>query len=65
MGHSLRFLCGSSHASCGESFTWIDYMVFFRADKIISGRRIWRDHEDNSVTVADHFARLPGAARSS
>ena len=40
-------------------FTWIDYIFFFRADKLHFRQRIWRDKQDNSATVEDAFGRLP------
>jgi len=42
-----------------KAFSWIDYIVFFRGDKIHFQQRIWCDNQANSATVQDAFGRLP------
>jgi len=44
-----------------KAFTWLDYPVFFRAERIHFRQRVWRDQQGNSVTVDDAFGRLPKA----
>jgi hypothetical protein len=46
-----------------KAFRWIDYPLFFRADRVHFKQRIWRDRQDNSATVDDAFGRLPTAIR--
>jgi hypothetical protein len=42
-----------------RSLTFADYLVFFRGDKVHFRQRVWRDRQDNSVTIDDAFGRLP------
>lgn len=55
----IRGLVRLCPSSLRKAFTWIDYLVFFRADKTHFKQRIWRDNQNNSVTVEDVFGRLP------
>jgi hypothetical protein len=59
MGQLLRFLLKFRPSALLKTFTWIDYIVFFRADKIHFRQRIWRDKQNNSATIEDVFRRLP------
>jgi len=58
-GQLLRFLLLFRASALPKAFRWIDYLVFFRADRVHFKQRIWRDRQDNSVTIADAFGRLP------
>lgn len=55
----VRTLVQFRPRSLRKVFTWIDYIVFFRADKTHFKQRIWRDNQDNSATIEDVFSRLP------
>jgi len=55
----LRFFVQFRPRSLWNAFTWIDYIAFFRADKIHFKQRVWRDRQGNSATIEDVFARLP------
>jgi hypothetical protein len=59
IGQLLRFMTRFKMRYLWKTFAWIDYLVFFRADKIHFRQRIWRDRQDNSVTVDDAFGRFP------
>lgn len=59
IGQFLRFLIRLKTRYLWKSFAWIDYLVFFRNDRIHFRQRVWRDRQDNSVTVDDVFSRLP------
>jgi hypothetical protein len=59
IGQLLRFVLQFRISAFRRSFTWIDYLLFFRADKIHFRQRVWRDRQDNSVTIDDAFSRLP------
>ena len=61
MGQLARFLLRFDLRYLRRAFAWLDYMAFFRGDKIHFRQRIWHNRENNSVTVADTFRRLPGA----
>jgi hypothetical protein len=63
LGQFLRFMIRLKMVYLSRAFTWIDYLLFFRADKIHFRQRIWRDRQDNSVTVDDAFDRLPKGAQ--
>ena len=63
IGQLLRFMIRFKTVYLSRAFTWIDYVIFFRADKIHFRQRIWRDRQDNSVTVDDVFDRLPEGAQ--
>jgi hypothetical protein len=58
-GQLLRFVLQFRVGAFRKAFTWIDYLLFFRADKIHFKQRVWRDRQDNSVTIDDVFGRLP------
>jgi hypothetical protein len=60
-GQLLRAIVRLNAPHLRKAFAWIDYPLFFRADKVHFRQRIWRDRQDNSVTVDDAFARLPKA----
>jgi methyltransferase FkbM-like protein len=59
IGQLLRFVLLFRTSSFRKIFTWIDYKVFFQADRIHFRQRIWRDNQNNSATIDDVFSRLP------
>lgn len=59
IGQLLRFVLLARAGSFRKSFIWIDYMAFFRAEKIHFKQKIWRDRQGNSATIDDAFFRLP------
>ncbi len=59
IGQLARFLLRFDVRYLSRAFAWIDYLLFFRGDKVHFRQRIWRSRDNNSVTVADTFARLP------
>jgi len=59
IGQLLRFALLLRPSALRRAFTWIDYKIFFRADRIHFKQRIWRDNQDNSATIEDVFGRLP------
>ena len=59
IGQLIRFVLQFRTRALRRAFTWIDYIFFFRGDKIHFRQRIWRDNQDNSATVEDAFGRLP------
>jgi hypothetical protein len=59
IGQLLRFVLQFKTRALRKAFTWIDYLFFFRGDKIHFRQKIWRDNQDNSATVEDAFGRLP------
>jgi hypothetical protein len=59
IGQLLRYILQPRTRAFGKTFTWINYLLFFRANRIHFRQRIWRDNEDNSATVDDAFSRLP------
>src|SRR5207302_1315468 len=59
IGQLLRFALLLRPGALRRAFTWIDYKIFFRADRIHFKQRIWRDNQDNSATIEDVFERLP------
>ena len=63
IGQLLRFSARLKASHLRKAFTWIDYPWFFRGDNIHFRQRIWNDREDNSATVDDAFARLPGGCQ--
>jgi hypothetical protein len=63
IGQLLRFVLQLKVTALRRAFTWIDYIFFFREDKIHFRQRIWRDNQDNSATVDDAFSRLPAESR--
>jgi hypothetical protein len=64
VGQFLRFMVRFRPVYLSRAFAWIDYVIFFRADKIHFKQRIWRDRQDDSVTVNDAFGRLPKGAQA-
>jgi Methyltransferase FkbM domain len=60
-GQLPRFLLQLRASAFRKIFAWIEYLLFFRADKIHFKQRVWRDRQENSVTIDDVFARLPAA----
>ena len=60
----LRFFVQFRPRSLWNSFTWIDYLAFFRNDRIHFKQRLWRDHQGNSATIDDVFARLPDGCQT-
>jgi len=63
IGQLMRFVLQFRTRALRKTLTWIDYIFFFRGDKIHFRQRIWRDNQDNSATVEDAFGRLPAACR--
>jgi hypothetical protein len=63
IGQLLRFLVRFKPRSLRRAFAWLDYVRFFRNDRIHFRQRLWRDHEDNAATVDDAFARLPAGCQ--
>jgi hypothetical protein len=59
IGQLLRFALLLRPSALRRAFTWIDYKIFFRADRVHFKQRIWRDNQDNSATIDDVFGRLP------
>jgi hypothetical protein len=59
IGQLLRFFLKLRASYFRKIFTWIDYRIFFRADRIHFKQRIWRDGQNNSATIEDVFSRLP------
>jgi len=59
IGQLIRFVLQFRTRALPKAFTWIDYLFFFRGDKIHFRQRIWRDNQDHSATVDDAFGRLP------
>jgi hypothetical protein len=59
IGQLLRSLVQFRLSSVRKAFTWIDYLLFFRGDRIHFRQRIWRDNQDNGATIKDVFGRLP------
>jgi hypothetical protein len=59
LGQLARFLVRFKPRYLRGMFTWLDYLLFFRGDKVHFRQRIWRDREDDSATIDDAFDRLP------
>ena len=59
IGQLLRFVVQFRRRALRRAFTWIDYIVFFRKDKIHFKQRISCDNQNNSATIEDVFDRLP------
>ena len=62
VGQLLRFAALFRASALPKAFTWIDYLAFFRGDRIHFKQRLWRDRQDNSATIEDVFSRLPAAS---
>jgi len=58
IGQLLRFVLLFRASALRRAFTWIDYIIFFRADRIHFKQRIWHDNQNNSATIEDVFRRL-------
>ena len=58
-GQFLRSILQRKASAFRKAFTWIDYLSFFRKDKVHFRQRIWRDEQNHSVTIDDAFGRLP------
>jgi hypothetical protein len=58
-GQLLRAIVRLDAGHLRKAFTWVDYLHFFRADRVHFKQRLWRDRQGNSVTVDDAFDRLP------
>jgi len=58
-GQLLRFILLLRASALRKVFTWIDYLVFFRNDKIHFRQKIWFDNRDNGATIENVFSRLP------
>ncbi len=58
-GQLLRFVVQRRTSALRRAFRWIDYLLFFRADRKHFKQRVWRDRQFNSVTIEDVFGRLP------
>jgi hypothetical protein len=59
IGQWLRFVLLLRARSFRRAFTWIDYILFFRANRRHFKERIWRESQNNSATIDDVFRRLP------
>jgi hypothetical protein len=59
IGQLLRFVLQLKTSALRKAFTWIDYIYFFREDRIHFKQRVWRDNQNNGVTIEDVFRRLP------
>jgi hypothetical protein len=58
-GQLLRFVVQRRASALRRAFRWIDYLVFFQADRKHFKQRVWRDRQFNSATIEDVFSRLP------
>jgi hypothetical protein len=58
-GQLLRFVVQRRADALRKAFRWIDYLLFFRADRKHFKQRVWRDRQFNSATIGDVFSRLP------
>jgi hypothetical protein len=59
IGQLLRFVVQFRTRALRKAFTWIDYLLFFRADRVHFKQRVWHDTQNNDVTIGDVFSRLP------
>lgn len=59
IGQFARYLLRFKPRYLRQSFAWLDYLLFFRGDKVHFRQRIWSSRENNSATATDSFARLP------
>lgn len=59
VGQLLRFVVQRRTSALRRAFRWIDYLLFFRADRKHFKQRVWRDRQFNSATIEDVFGRLP------
>ena len=63
IGQLLRFLVRLRPRYLRNAFTWLDYRLFFRGNRIHFRQRIWGHREDNSATIDDAFGRLPAGCQ--
>jgi hypothetical protein len=63
IGQFARFALRFDTRYLRRSFVWLDYLYFFRDDRIHFRQRIWHGRDHTSVTVADSFALLPVGAQ--
>lgn len=63
IGQMVRLLTRWNARYLSRAFTWIDYPIFFRGNRVHIRQRVWRDREHGSTTVEDAFARLPAGSR--
>jgi hypothetical protein len=59
VGQLLRFVARNRIASLRRAFAWMDYLVFFRTDRVHFKERVWHNKDNNSATIEDVFSRLP------
>lgn len=64
LGQLAAFIVRFKASYLRRAFTWIDYLLFFRADKVHFKQRLWRDHQNDSVTIDDAFGRLPAGCQA-
>jgi hypothetical protein len=58
-GQLGRFFVQRKAIALRRAFRWIDYLLFFRAERKHFKQRVWRDRQFNSATIDDVFNRLP------
>ncbi|MBV9564981.1 MAG: hypothetical protein JOY90_31720 [Bradyrhizobium sp.] len=63
VGQLARFLARFTPHHLREALAWIDYLMFFRGDKVHFRQRIWHDRQNDSATIDDAFARLPASCQ--
>ena len=63
IGQFARFLLRFKPRHLRQSFAWLDYLLFFRGDRVHFRQRIWSSRENDSATAGDGFARLPNGAQ--
>lgn len=59
VGQLARWIALFRGSAFGGAFTWIDYLMFFRAGNTHFKQRVWYDRQNNSATIDDAFGRLP------
>jgi hypothetical protein len=64
IGQLARFFARLKAHHLRQAFAWIDYLTFFHGEIIHFKQRIWRDHQENSATIDDAFARLPAECQA-
>jgi hypothetical protein len=63
IGQLPRFVVQRKASALRKTLTWVDYILFFRADKTHFRQRLWRDRQSGSVTIEDAFSRLPAGCQ--
>ena len=63
VGQLLRFLVRLRPRYLRKAFTFVDYPLFFRGDRIHFKERVWHDRKNNSVTIDDAFSRLAAGSQ--